>query len=201
MTREKHPRIEDEENPYYVNDDDDGDEELDEESAPGHDFLAATCAEWEAAAQKVEGLGPRVVRIRIGVVVSQEGGALARMVLPFRLGLGGPLGSGRQWMSWIHRDDLVDLCLWALETPAVRGPLNGTAPNPVRMREFATALGRVLHRPALVPVPPFVLRLALGEMSTLVLDGQRVIPKKARALGFQFRFPDVRAALADAVQH
>jgi uncharacterized protein (TIGR01777 family) len=137
--------------------------------------------------------------MRIGVVLGAEGGALAKMLPPFKAFVGGPLGSGRQWMSWIHRDDLADLLVWALENPAVTGAVNATAPAPVTMKTFATALGRALHRPGFTPAPTAALKLLLGEMSTLVLDGQRVLPKRAQELGFTFRFTDVETALKDAV--
>ena len=176
-----------------------GDEELNEESGPGVDFLADTCVNWEKAARTFEDLGLRVVRVRIGIVLGEEGGVLAKMLPPFRLGAGGPLGSGKQWMSWIHVDDLVDLIVWAIQTPTVTGAVNATAPNPVRMSEFAVTLGRVLHRPAIAPVPAIALRLLLGEMSTMVLEGQRVLPKKTEALGFRFKNPVLEEALRDAL--
>ncbi len=176
------------------------DEELDEANPAGHDFLATTTVAWEEAAERLSGLGLRVAKVRTGLVLGAEGGALAKMLPPFRLGLGGPLGSGTQWMSWIHRDDLADLLVFALENPNVRGVVNGTAPNPRTMREFAKALGRALRRPVLAPpVPAFVLKALLGEMSTLLLDGQRVLPRRAQELGFRFRFPELDGALADLV--
>ena len=136
--------------------------------------------------------------IRTGVVLGR-GGALAKMLPPFKAFLGGPVGEGGQWMSWIHLDDLVALYVFALEDSEVTGPLNGTAPNPVTMKDFAAALGRALHRPSLLKVPAPAVRLLLGEMSTVVLDGQRVLPKKTQELGFTFRFPEIDAALRDAV--
>ena len=175
-----------------------GDETLDEDSPPGTDFLATTCVAWEEAARKAEALGVRVALIRTGVVLG-DGGALAKMLPPFKAFAGGPVGSGRQWMSWIHRDDLVALFAFALQNEAARGPINGTAPNPVTMKEFAGALGRALHRPSLIPVPAAAVRALLGEMATVVLDGQRAIPRKALSLGFTFRFPEVGPALRDAV--
>lgn len=173
------------------------DEELSEESPAGSDFLAQTCVAWEEAARRFEAAGIRTVRVRAGVVLGPEGGALAKMLPPFRLGAGGPLGSGTQWMSWIHVEDLVDLFVWALETPSVNGVVNGTAPRPVTMKEFARTLGEVLHRPAFAPAPAFALKLALGEMSTIVLDGQRVLPKRTQSLGFSFRHPELEEALGD----
>ncbi len=176
-----------------------GDEPLDEGAAPGTDFLARVCVAWEDAARGLEPLGVRVAMLRTGVVLGADGGALAKMLPPFRAFAGGPLGSGRQWMSWIHRDDLVEMYLWAIETPAVSGPVNATAPNPVTNRDFARALGKALHRPSFVPAPEAAIRLALGEMSTVVLDGQRAVPKKATDLGFRFRFPELLPALREVV--
>ena len=176
-----------------------GDEELTEESRSGDDFLADTCVRWEKAARTFEELVTRVVRVRIGIVLGEEGGALAKMLPPFRLGAGGPLGSGRQWMSWIHVDDLVELILWAIKAPTVMGAINATAPNPVTMREFAQTLGKVLHRPAIASVPGIALRLLLGEMSTMVLEGQRVLPQKTQALGFRFKHPKLEEALTDTL--
>ncbi len=176
-----------------------GDEILDEGAPAGEGFLAKVCVDWEAAARSLETLGTRVAMLRTGVVLGGEGGALAKMLPPFKAFLGGPLGTGRQWMSWIHRDDLVELYVFAVENSAVSGPVNATAPNPVTMRDFATALGRALHRPSFTKAPAAAIRVALGEMATVVLDGQRVVPKKALDLGFKFQFTDVLAALRDAV--
>jgi uncharacterized protein (TIGR01777 family) len=175
------------------------DEILDESAAPGGDFLARVCVEWEAAARSLEPLGVRVAMLRTGIVLGAGGGALAKMLPPFKAFAGGPLGTGAQWMSWIHERDLVELYVWAVENASVSGPLNATAPNPVTMRDFARALGRALHRPSFAKVPPAFLRAALGEMSTVVLDGQRAVPKKALDLGFTFGFTDVLAALKDVV--
>lgn len=174
-----------------------GDEVLSEESAPGTGFLADVCRGWEDAARGAEPHGIRTVRIRIGVVLGREGGALARMLPPFRLGLGGRIGSGDQWMSWIHVDDLVALIAFALERQDVRGVVNAVAPNPVTNAEFTATLGRVLGRPAIVPVPSVALRLALGEMATVLLEGQRVTPAAAQALGFRFGHPELGGALVD----
>ncbi|HTS02913.1 MAG TPA: TIGR01777 family oxidoreductase [Thermoanaerobaculia bacterium] len=176
-----------------------GDEILDESAAAGDGFLAKVCVDGEEAARSLEPLGVRVARLRTGVVLGAGGGALAKMLPPFRAFLGGPLGSGAQWMSWIHTADLVELYVLAVENPAVSGPLNATAPNPVTMREFATALGRALHRPSFVKVPAAAIRLALGDMASVVLEGARVVPKKALDNGFTFRFTDVFAALRDVV--
>jgi len=174
-----------------------GEETLSEDAPTGNDFLATTCVAWEEAASKAAPLGVRVALIRTGVVLGRGGGALAKMLPPFKAFLGGPIGRGGQFVSWIHRDDLAALCVFALENPEAEGPLNGTAPNPVTMRDFATALGHALHRPSFLKVPAPLVRLLLGEMATVVLDGQRVLPKKAEALGFGFRFPRIDAALRD----
>ena len=172
------------------------DEELTERSPSGRGFLAELCRSWEQEAQQAQVLGVRVVVLRIGIVLSADGGALSKMVPPFRWGLGGPLGSGRQWMSWIHRDDLLGLIAWALSRPDVAGPVNATAPQPVRMREFCQALGRALHRPSWAPVPALMLRLLLGEMAQVLLTGQRVIPDAALRAGHPFQFSDLTSALA-----
>jgi uncharacterized protein len=176
-----------------------GDEELTEEAAPGSGFLATTCVEWEAAARRFTDLGLRVVNPRIGVVLGAEGGALPKMLLPFKAGLGGPVGSGKQWMSWIHADDLVALVIDVLEKPAASGPVNATAPNPARNEDFSKTLGRVLHRPVLMKVPAPALKLLLGEMSSVLLEGQRVLPKRAQELGFQFRHTELDEALRDVL--
>ena len=177
-----------------------GDETLDEDSPPGTDFLATTCVAWEEAAKKIEAQGVRVVMIRAGVVLGKDGGALAKMLPPFKAFAGGPIGSGEQWMSWIHVGDLVALFVFAIENANARGPINGTAPSPVTMKEFAKALGHAIHRPSLFPAPAAAVRLLLGEMSTVVLEGQRVVPRKAEALGFKFRFTEVGAALQDVTK-
>jgi uncharacterized protein len=174
-----------------------GDEELDEAAGPGDDFLARVCVAWEAEAAKAEALS-RCARVRIGVVLGLEGGALQQMLTPFRLFVGGTLGSGRQYVSWIHQQDLIALFLWLLAWD-VRGVVNATAPQPVTMRDFSLALGRALHRPALVPIPSLAVKLALGEASGAVLDGQRVVPRAALAKGFRFHFETVDRALADLV--
>ena len=168
------------------------DEVLDESAPPGADFLARVCVEWETAAQACEPLGVRVARLRTGLVLGPGGGALAKLALPFRLFAGGAPGGGKQWVSWIHRADLVELFVFAIENPAVSGPVNATAPGPVTMRAFATALGRALHRPSFLPAPAAPIRL-------LLLEGQRVVPRKALELGFAFRFSEVLAALRDVV--
>jgi uncharacterized protein (TIGR01777 family) len=166
-----------------------------EDAAPGDDFLAHICIEWEAEARKAERPGVRVVLLRTGVVLEQSGGALPEMLRPFRMFVGGKVGSGRQYMSWIHRIDWIEMVRWIVETPAVTGPINATAPEPVTSRQFARALGRALRRPSLVPAPGFALRLMFGEMAdSLLLSGQRVLPAKARSLGFHFRYPTIEQA-------
>lgn len=173
-----------------------GDEPLDEESAAGTDFLARLALEWETAAGAAADAGVRVVLLRTGIVLSPKGGALARLLLPFRLGVGGPIGSGRQWMSWISLDDHVRAMQYALATAGLSGPANLVAPNPVTNAEFATTLGRVLARPALVPVPSFALELVYGEMArATILAGQRVLPKALLRAGFEFAHPTLEQAL------
>ncbi|HVS18738.1 MAG TPA: TIGR01777 family oxidoreductase [Planctomycetota bacterium] len=176
-----------------------GDETLDESAAPGEGFLAEVCQAWEAEALRAEELGVRVVRLRIGVVLGSDGGALARMLTPFKLGLGGPIGSGAQWFSWIHRSDLCALIVRAVDDPAFSGAYNAVAPQSVTNRDFARALGRVLQRPAFLPTPAFALRLALGEVTDVLLESQRCVPRAAQAADFTFRFPELDAALADVL--
>jgi uncharacterized protein (TIGR01777 family) len=174
-----------------------GDEEITEDSGPGDDLLAGICRDWENAARAAEPLGVRVVLLRTGVVLDKEGGALKQMLTPFKLFVGGPVGNGKQWISWIHHDDLVGLILLALDDNRATGPLNGTAPQPVTNKEFAKALGRALHRPSFLPTPKLALRLMLGKVASLVTTGQRVLPRRALALGYGFKFADVDAALKD----
>ncbi len=173
-----------------------GDEVLTEDAPAGSDFLADLVGQWEGAASRAAEL-TRVVMLRTGLVLDPREGALSKMLLPFKLGLGGPFGSGRQFVSWIHREDWVSMARWLIETPGVAGPVNATAPNPVSNREFARTLGRALRRPAFIPAPSFALRLILGEMADpLVLSGQRVVPAKALAAGFTFKFEHLDPALA-----
>jgi len=172
-----------------------GDEAVADDAPSGSDFLANVCVEWEREALAAACVA-RVVLIRTGLVLDTSGGALPQIARPFYLFAGGPLGSGRQYMSWIHRDDWVEMIRWTLTNAAVTGPLNATAPTPVTNREFAKTLGRVLRRPACIPTPAFAMRLALGEMAdALLLNGQRVIPAKAQSLGFTFRYPALEPAL------
>lgn len=172
-----------------------GDEILDENSHAGTGFLADLCKQWEEEAMKAEALNVRTIRLRIGVVLERNGGALAKMVPPFRMGIGGPLGNGKQWMSWVHLQDLTRLILFLLEHSEAFGAFNATALNPVKMNEFAKTLGRVLHRPALFPVPGFVLKVLLGELSEMLLTGQCVLPQRAIQLGFSFQYPTLESAL------
>ncbi|HOD35925.1 MAG TPA: TIGR01777 family oxidoreductase [Syntrophales bacterium] len=178
----------------------DDDEELTEESPPGTDFLATLAADWEAEARRAEAFGVRVVLCRFGIVLGREGGMLGEIVPLFRFYLGSPLGSGRQWFSWIHERDLAGVFLFLMDHPDVRGPVNCTAPEPVRNREMTETLGRVLRVPTFMPsVPGFVLRLIKGEFGSVILEGQRVLPRKLQAAGFTFRFPQLRGALQDLV--
>jgi uncharacterized protein (TIGR01777 family) len=173
-----------------------GDEDLDENSPAGNDFMAGVCIDWEKAAAPASQAGVRCTFVRIGVVLDREGGALAKLLTPFKLCVGGPVAGGRQWMSWIHHEDLTGLLLLALDRDDVDGPLNGTAPNPVTNRQFGKALGRALHRPAILPTPGFGLRLFLGEVAEVVTKGQKVLPRRALALGYSFAYPTIDAALA-----
>lgn len=172
-----------------------GDEVLDEAASPGHDFAAMLCRQWEAEAFKAEGLGVRTCVLRTGIVLDRDGGALARMLPPFRLGAGGPMGDGRQWMSWIHREDLMGLIVWLLEHDAARGAYNGTAPEALTNAAFARTLAAALHRPALITTPAFALKLAFGEMAGLLLTGQHVVPARALQDGYRFQFPALAQAL------
>ncbi|OKH15918.1 TIGR01777 family oxidoreductase [[Limnothrix rosea] IAM M-220] len=170
---------------------------LDETSPMGNDFLADICQKWEAAAEKARECNTRTVILRFGIVLAKEGGALAKMLLAFNTFVGGPLGTGKQWVSWIHRDDLVNLIEQALLAESWQGTYNATAPNPVTMQQLADALGRVVNRPSWLPVPGFVLELLLSDGAKVVLEGQKVLPTRTQAAGFNFRFPEVQAALQD----
>lgn len=176
-----------------------GDEEVDESTPPGTDFLAEVCVAWERAAQEAERLGMRVVRIRTGVVLDPDGGALAKMLPPFRAGIGGPVGGGGQYMPWIHVDDLVGIYLAALDGPGWSGPVNASAPEPATNRDFSRALGRALHRPAVAPVPRLAMKLLYGDMEQIVTTGQRAVPRAALANGYSYRHPDVDEALRAAL--
>jgi uncharacterized protein (TIGR01777 family) len=180
---------------YYGNR---GDEILSEASQPGSDFLSEIAREWEAEAENAEALGIRVVRTRFGVILAKDGGALTQMVRPFRFGVGGKIGSGQQWMSWVSLEDLVGIVRLALENGAVRGAVNVVSPQPVRNVEFTAALAQALHRPALFPAPAFALRLMLGEMAdALLLSSQRVVPAQLEKLGYKFLYSDLAANLAN----
>ena len=177
---------------------DGGERELTEESPPvSEDFASQLCIAWEETAQRAEALSMRVVLIRTGLVLSAQGGFLSRLLLPFKAGLGGPIGNGRQWMPWIHIDDQIGLIDFLLHQNSASGPYNACAPKPVRNREFAKTLAAVLHRPAFMPMPAFALKVGLGELSLLLLGGQRATPARLLAAGYIFRFTDLRAALDD----
>lgn len=168
---------------------------VNEYTSPSLGYLASVCLQWEAEAQKAEDLGLRVVRVRIGGVLDADGGLLAQMVGPFKFFAGGPIGDGKQWFSWIHRDDMIGIIKYAIENDSVSGPVNVTAPNPVTNKEFSKALGKALHRPSSVTVPAFAVKLALGELSSIILTGQRVIPEKILEAGYEFKYPEVNEAL------
>jgi len=173
-----------------------GREPKNEDSPAGSDFIAQLCVDWEAAARPAEASGTRVVLLRTGVVLERSGGALSQMIPFFKYFVGGPVGTGRQYMSWIHRLDYVEMVRWIVETPAVEGPLNATAPHPVTNREFVRALGRGLGRPSIIPAPAFALKIMFGELATpLLLTGQRVLPAKAQAHGYHFRYPEIDIAM------
>jgi uncharacterized protein (TIGR01777 family) len=174
-----------------------GDELLTEESQPGNEFLSDLAKDWEAEALKAEAIGVRVVLVRFGIVLARDGGALPKIILPFRFFAGGKIGSGLQWMSWISLEDVIEILCLALESGQVKGPLNVISPQPVQNVEFTKTLARALHRPALFPAPAFLLRLALGEMAdALLLSSQRVLPKKLESLGYHFLHADLKGALA-----
>lgn len=175
------------------------DQELDESSQRGNGFLAGLVDQWEAAAREAEPVA-RVVMLRFGVILAGDGGALRKMMLPFRFGAGGPIGDGQQWMSWIDREDVIRMILWAIDREDVRGAFNATSPNPVRNRDFARELGRAMHRPSFMPTPAFALRAAFGEMADEVLiGGQRVLPARAMKEGFTFAVPTLSESLERAV--
>jgi uncharacterized protein (TIGR01777 family) len=176
-----------------------GDEIVDESTPPGRDFLAGVCVAWEHQAERAEEIGMRVVRVRTGVVLDGSGGALARMLTPFKLGAGGPVAGGEQYMPWIHADDLVGIYLAAIDGDDWTGPVNASAPEPVTNAQFSRALGRTLHRPALLPIPGLALRLLYGDMAAIVTAGQRAVPRRPLDLGYAFAHPDLDEALRDAV--
>jgi uncharacterized protein len=176
-----------------------GEEPLDEDAPPGGDFLSQVCVGWEGAAAAARELGARVVHVRTGVVLDRAGGALAKMLPPFRLGVGGPVAGGYQYISWIHAQDVVGMMLAALQDERWSGPVNATAPAPVRNRDFSKTLGKVLGRPALLPVPGLALRALYGEMAEIVTTGARVLPAKPLVLGYQFAHPQLERALTQAL--
>ena len=182
---------------YYGNR---GDEELTDESSPGNDFLSKLTVDWEAEALKAQDLGVRTVITRFGLVLGRGGGVLGQMVPLFRKFLGGPVGSGDQWFSWIHQQDQVRAFLFVKDHPEISGPVNFTAPNPVRNRDLAKALGRALHRPSFMPAPAFMIRLILGEFGQVVLEGQKVLPQKLLDAGFTYLYPAIEQALEDLLR-
>jgi uncharacterized protein (TIGR01777 family) len=176
-----------------------GDERVDEAAGPGDDFLAAVCVAWEHEAREAEGLGVRVVLVRTGIVLDADSGALATMLTPFKLGVGGPVAGGRQYMPWIHREDEIGLLLAALDHDGFSGPVNGAAPEPVTNRDFSRALGRALHRPAIAPIPAAAIKVLYGEMAQIVVSGVRMVPGRAGELGYTFRHPDLDEALSSTL--
>lgn len=173
---------------------------VNEDAPAGNDFAAQLCRDWEAEALHARALGVRTCIVRIGIVLGKDGGALAKMLPPFKLGAGGPMGDGMQWMSWVHRQDLLRLIVWLLEHEHAQGAYNGTAPTPLRNRDFAHTLGKVLHRPAVLTTPAIALKLMFGEMAALLLTGQQVVPVRAQAEGFVFEHPELQGALHDLLQ-
>ena len=173
---------------------------FDETSEPGNDFLAEVCQKWEAEAVAVTEYGVRLVIVRVGIVLADGGGALGKMLTPFQIGAGGPIGTGRQWFSWIHRDDLVNIIIEALNRNDLEGVYNATSPNPVKMQEFCQTLGEVLNRPSWLPVPEFVIELLLGDGAVVVLEGQQVLPKKTQAAKIKYQYPEVRSAIREVVK-
>ncbi len=169
---------------------------FDETSPAGNDFLASVCQAWETEAQKVKDAGTRLVILRLGIVLG-NGGAIGKMIAPFKLFAGGPIGSGRQWFSWIHRDDVVNLIIQALTKPDLEGVFNATAPNPIRMGELAQTMGQVMNRPSWLPVPGFALEALLGDGAMVVLEGQQVLPQRTQASGFNYQYPTVKQALQE----
>jgi hypothetical protein len=174
-----------------------GDDIITEESDPGDDFLAQTCVQWEEVTRPVEAMGVRRAVIRTGIVLSTEEGALPRLLLPHRLFVGGPFGNGEQWYSWIHLADEAAAIRFLIENEQAAGPFNLTGPHPLKNKVFSKTLGKVIGRPSWLPIPGFVMRILFGEVATVVLDGQRVLPKNLQALGFEFQYPTAEAALRD----
>jgi uncharacterized protein (TIGR01777 family) len=177
-----------------------GDEELDEESLPGNDFLARLAIEWEAEALKAREKGARVVITRFGIVLGEKGGALGQMIPLFKKFIGGPIGSGQQWFSWVHIKDLAEAFAFLIKHPEIAGPVNICSPNPVKNKDLAKALGRALHRPSFMPAPAFMIKLVLGEFGSVILQGQRVVPGRLLKKGFTFQYPDIDKALQSIIQ-
>jgi uncharacterized protein len=176
------------------------DEPLSEDASPGRGFLTDVVLEWEQRAHQAELLGVRVVLLRMGVVLGRGGGALPRMSMPFKLFMGGPVASGKQWLSWIHLDDLVGMAIWAMQNPVVTGPINATAPEPLTSADISQEIGRAMGRPSWLPAPAFVLNLLLGEMAdALLINGQRALPTRAQELGYPYKYPTARTALKEAL--
>jgi uncharacterized protein len=176
-----------------------GDERVGEDAPAGDDFLAAVAVAWEREALEAEQLGMRVAIVRTGIVLDADSGALATMLTPFKLGVGGPVAGGRQYMPWIHRDDEIGLLLAALDSPSFSGPINGSAPEPATNRDFSRALGRALHRPAFAPIPSAAIKLLYGDMAQIVVEGVRMVPDRAGELGYTFRHPDLDEALSSTL--
>jgi uncharacterized protein (TIGR01777 family) len=176
-----------------------GDEELTEESLPGNDFLARIAVEWEGEALKAAEKGARVVITRFGIVMGEKGGALSQMIPLFKKYIGGPIGSGKQWFSWIHIKDLADAFVFLTKHPEISGPVNVCSPNPVRNKDLAKALGKALHKPSFIPAPGFMVKSVLGEFGSVILEGQRVIPRRLLESGFVFQYPDIEKALQSIV--
>jgi uncharacterized protein len=176
-----------------------GDERVGEDAPAGDDFLAAVAVAWEREALEAEQLGMRVAIVRTGIVLDADSGALATMLTPFKLGVGGPVAGGRQYMPWIHRDDEIGLLLAALDSPSFSGPINGSAPEPATNRDFSRALGRALHRPAFAPIPSAAIKLLYGDMAQIVVEGVRMVPDRAGELGYTFRHPDLEEALSSTL--
>ena len=174
-----------------------GDEILTEQSPPGNGFLCDVSKAWEEEALKAADFGVRVARLRVGMVLGPGGGSLKKMLLPFRLGLGASLGNGKQWMSWIHRDDVVSLISYVIHEKTLRGVLNATSPDPVTNAQFTKALAKAVHRPAIFSAPPFALKLLYGDMAQVILQSQRVLPEATLASGFEFQYPDLQGALLE----
>ena len=178
----------------------DTDDEIDESGATDSSFSSQLCQQWEVEAEKIANLGIRSCYLRTGIVLGKNGGALTKMLPPFKMALGGPIGSGKQWMSWIHLDDIVAVIRFTVDNDKIQGPINGTAPQPVRNSVFAKTLGKVLKRPAIFPMPAFVIKLLFGQMGEeLLLAGQRVVPEKLTEAGYQFKYPQLESALRDIV--